>query len=165
MKKKVFAVCLMLFLAFSVPSFAESSVLPTENEDIMLLMNQIALASTFDYEKLWYYQPMNCICIDVAEDGFAAVVSELLNQRLDETYEPWAEFRDGLFSAYMSVVEYVAQSGVEDVGVSLSFVNDDIYMRDDDSNLSALTFLTFQNGEVYFDLLRERAMLRVLFGE
>ena len=165
MKKLLCALCLLLTLTFSVPAFADSFIVPTEDEDILLIMNQIALASTFSYEKLWYYKPTNSICIDVAEDGFASSISELLEQGVDETYEPWVEFKEGMFDAYKSIMYYCASTGRDDVNVSLSFVNDDIYMRNDDSNLSALSFLSFRNGEEWFDLLRERAMYNAMFTE
>ncbi len=165
MKRLICAVCLLILLVLSVPAVSESFILPTENEDILLLMNQIALASDFDYEKLWYYQPTNSVCIYVAEDGFAAVIAELLEQEVDETYEPWVEFKEGMTQAYESIIKFCAESGFEDVDVTFSFVNDDIYMRNDDSNLSATGILSFRNGELWFDLLFERSMTRLYSGE
>lgn len=155
----------LLVLCFAVPAYAESSIFPTEDEELLLIMNQIALASSFSYEELWYYKPTNTICMDFAEDGFAAIVSDMLEQGYDETYEPWAEFKEVMFQTYKSIIDFCADSGRDDVNVALSFVNDDIYMRNDDSNLSALTFLSFRNGEVWFDLLYERSMMKEILGE
>lgn len=165
MKKLFCALCLLLFLTVSVSAFAESFIVPTEDEEILLMMNRIALASTFSYEKLWYYKPTNSICMDFAEDGFASAVLEMLERGYDETYKPWAEFKEVMFQTYQSIVDFCADSGRYDVDVSLSFVNDDIYMRNDDSNLSATTFLSFRNGEVWFDLLHELSMFDTYFGE
>ena len=164
MKKLLCTVFLLLVLAFPVQTSAESIAFPASENDIIGLFEE-TMKPEYDYLKIWYYQPLNCICMDVAIDGTAEIISALLEQGYDETYKPWFDYKNGQITLYNAILDVFRQVGREDLNLSFSIVNDDIYIRNDDSKLSATTFLTIRNGEIWFDLLYERSMLRAIFGE
>ena len=155
---------LLLLLSLFLPAFAESVDVPMSEDDIIAWL-ETQLSPSYDYLKIWYYQPSNCICIDVASNGLAGIVSAYLEQGYDDTFTPWVNYRNGQMVLYNVILDVFRQVGREDMSLSFSIVNDDIYIRNDDSRLSATTILSIRDGEVWFDLLYERSMLKKLFGE
>lgn len=158
MKKLLCVLCLVFSLSFSVSAFAESFITPTEDEEILHVMNRIALASDFSYERLSYDDERHTIYIDFSEYDFAETISDLLEQGYDETCDEWAEFREALFGAYKAIISLCADSGRNDVNVILNFLNDDIYIREESSVLPDSTFLSFRDGEVWFDIMQESSL-------
>ena len=158
MKKLLCVLCLVLSLSFSVSAFAESFIIPTEDEEVLCFMNRIALTSDFSYERLSYDDERHTIYIDFSEYDFASTISALLDQGYDETCEPWVEFRESMFEIYKAIIRLCAASGRNDVNVILNFLNDDIYIREERSVLPDSTFLSFRNGEVWFDIMQESSL-------
>ena len=152
MKKMLSVMFMLLFL--SVPVCAET-VAVSENTDAVMSLMDTAISEVFDYHKVWYYEPMNAICVNVAVDGFADVVQVFVENGYDSTFEPWVENNNFALAYYNSLLEFIEVAAAEDIGLVFSFVNDKVYMDNDVTGMPATTFMTIMGGEIWYDILHE----------
>ena len=173
MKKnlRIISLLLVLFLCFSSAVMAEeiqerdttknssANARVADTATIIAKLDNV-FEESFDYHKVWYYQPLNCICIDIAVNGFAEVMPMMIEEKCDSEFEAWVQFKEGAMQMYNDLLDSFEQYGRDDLTLALAFVNDDIYIREDENKLSYMTFLEIRDNEVWFDLLFELEWMR-----
>lgn len=122
-----------LFLVVTVfalaSSFAEVEPKAVSAERAVAELQE-ALSKEFMYCDVYYFDEMDRIMVRVAVDGLADLVDEMIDAGYDETFEAWAEYREGMIAFYDALLEYVRANYREDLTITFHLVNEKNTNRD-----------------------------------
>lgn len=156
MKKLFCAVFLLMVLALSVPVCAESSVIPADDDDVRIMLEEAFAEMGLNYCDVILNKEKEMFVIDMAIDGLTQSVIAFKFFGFDETYEPWAQCRTSLEQMHSFVMNMFKTVGREDLRLILNLVNDDVYLRNDYENIRYNPLLTVGIfGFVSFDVMSE----------
>lgn len=91
---------------------------------------QKSLSSEFSYCDVYYFEEMDRIKVRVAVNGLSDLVDEMIAAGYDETFEAWAEYREGMIAFYDALLAYVKSNYREDLTVTFHLVNEKNTNRD-----------------------------------
>ena len=155
-KKLLYIVFLLMVLAFSVPAFAESAVIPADDDDITIMLEEAFAEIGLDYCNVILNSEKEMFVIDMAIDGLTQSVIAFKYFGFDETYEPWAKCRTNLQQMHRFVLDMFKSVGREDLRLILNMVNDDVYLREDYENIQYNPLLSVGIfGNVHIDVMSE----------
>ena len=113
---------------------------------------QETLSKEFTYCDVYYFEEMDRIKVRVAVNGLADLVDEITAAGYDETFEAWAEYKEGMIAFYDALLEYVQTNYREDLTVSFHLVNEKNTNRD---------FLSINGGTgSVFDIIEFNSAMR-----
>jgi len=123
---RLFLIVLALALA---SSFAEVEP-KAESASRAVSELQETLSKEFTYCDVYYFEEMDRIKVRVAVNGLSDLVDEIIAAGYDETFEAWAEYREGMIAFYDALLEYVQTNYREDLTVTFHLVNEKNTNRD-----------------------------------
>lgn len=91
---------------------------------------QETLSKEFTYCDVYYFEEMDRIKVRVAVNGLSDLVDEIIAAGYDETFEAWAEYREGMIAFYDALLEYVQTNYREDLTITFHLVNEKNTNRD-----------------------------------
>lgn len=121
---------LFVVLAFALASsFAEVEP-KAESAERAVAELQESLSQSFAYCDVYYFEEMDRIKVRVAVDGLSDLVDEMIAAGYDETFETWAEYREGMIAFYDALLKYVRTNYRDDLTISFHLVNEKNTNRD-----------------------------------
>lgn len=154
MKKLLCVVSLFLVLLFAVPACAESAVIPADDDDVKIMLEEAFSEIGLDYCNVILNREKGIFVIDMAIDGLTKNVLAFKDFGFDETFEAWAQCRASLQQMHSFVQNMFKTVGREDLRLILNMVNDDVYLREDYENIQYNPLLTVGVfGTVAFDIM------------
>ena len=156
MKKMLCSLILLMVLALSVPVFAESAIIPADDDDVKIMLEEAFSEMGLSYCNVILNREKEMFVIDMAIDGLTQSVIAFKFFGFDETYEPWAQCRTSLEQMHSYVLNMFKTVGREDLRLILNMVNDDVYLRNDYENIRYNPLLTVGIfGFVSYDVMSE----------
>lgn len=156
MKKLFCSLALLLILALPSTVFAESAVIPADDDDVRIMLEEALSEMGLDYCNVILNREMEMFVIDMAINGLTQSVIAFKSFGFDETYDPWAECRTSLEQMHSFVLDMFKSVGRDDLRLILNMVNDDVYLRNDYENIRYNPLLTVGVfGFVSFDVMSE----------
>ena len=124
-----------MVLALSIPAMAESAVIPADDDDITIMLEDAFSEMGLDYCNVILNREKGIFVIDMAIDGLTKSALAFKAFGFDETYETWAQCRTSLEQMHKYVLNLFKTVGREDLRLILNMVNDDVYLREDYENI------------------------------
>lgn len=156
MKKLLCIVFLLMVLALCVPAMAESAVIPADDDDVKIMLEEAFAEMGLDYCNVILNREKGIFVIDMAIDGLTKSVIAFKYFGFDETYETWAQCRTSLEQMHKYVLNLFKTVGREDLRLILNMVNDDVYLREDYENIKYNPLLSVGIlGKAHFDVMAE----------
>ena len=154
MKKLLCIVFLLLALCAQV--FAESAVIPADDDDVKIMLEEAFSEMGLAYCNVTLNREKEMFVVDMAIDGLTQSVIAFKFFGFDETYEPWAQCRTSLVQMHSFVLDMFKTVGREDLRLILNIVNDDVYLRNDYENIRYNPLLSVGIfGNIYIDVMSE----------
>lgn len=135
MKKLFCALCLLLTLSLCIPVFAESTVIPADDDDLVRMLEEALEESGYDYSCVTLNRDNKIIVVDIAMDGLTAELLALKELGADETFEPWAEMKEAMLTVYDGIRDMFSTVHRDDMRLILQLANDDACIREDYSTI------------------------------
>ena len=155
MKKLLCALCLLLTLSLCIPVFAESTVIPADDDDLVSMLEEALEETDPDYSRVTLNRQGKMIVVDIGMDGLTADVLALKEMGFDETCEPWAEMTEAMQTMYKGILDMFSTVHRDDMRLMLNVVNDDVFIREDYSTYGYNELLTISMGVVITDAMAE----------
>lgn len=156
MKKLFCTVFLILVLVPSVPVCAESAIIPADDDDVRIMLEEAFSEMGLSYCNVILNREKEMFVIDMAIDGLTQSVIAFKFFGFDETYEPWMQCRTNLQQMHSFVLDMFKTVGREDLRLILNMVNDDVYLRQDYENIRYNPLLSVGIfGNIYIDVMSE----------
>jgi len=132
--KKLFCVVL-LAVCFAVPAFAESAVIPADEDDLVRMIEESLAEVDFDYHNVTLNRKDKIIVIDVAFDDLTEQLLALKSLGFDETMEEWCAIKEVYLTMYSSIRDMFKTVHRDDMRLIFQIVNDDAFIHEDYSTI------------------------------
>lgn len=153
--KKLFCLVLLV-LCFAVPACAESAVIPADDDDVKIMLEEAFAEMDLDYCNVILNREMGMFVIDIAIDGLTENLLTLKSLGLNENYEPWVKTKEVFMSMFDSVLELFKSVHRDDLRLIINVVNDDAYIREDYSTIRYSPLLSIGTFRMFvYDVMDE----------
>lgn len=136
MKKIVCLFLVLSILVFAIPCNAEVPVIPADDDDIVIMLEEALAQMELDYSCVTLNRDKGIFVVDVAVDGLTKNLLALKSEGYDENFEEWVQVKNAMLFLHSSILELFKTVHREDLRLILNIVNDDAYIREDYSTIS-----------------------------
>lgn len=156
MKRLLCVFSLLMVFLLAVPAYAESHVIPADDDDLKSMIEKSLNEVAFDYSNVTLNRERKIIVVDVAFDGITEQLLALKTLGADENLEDWQAIKSVFLSMYSAFTDMFKTVHREDMRLILQLVNDDAFMREDYSTILYNPLLSIGIfGTVDIDILGE----------